>query len=135
MLGKRLYQLLFHKGNLLEDVYRWATAHPHTGSRKDYWPEIFNDVNEGMPGAMISKRLKSCRLRKGALRLFSPRLEYAWDNVTHTEAEPGDWYEHWYMIEYLLEEQESINGKIMGGYCETLENLEIATIAKERIFA
>ena len=134
ILGKRLYQLLFQDRELLEDVHRWATAHPHTGSRKDYWPDVFNDVNEGVPGAPMTKRLKSCLLRKGALRLFSPRLEYAWHTVNHAAAESGEWYEHWYMIEYLLEEKVPINGKIVGGYCETLEKLELATIAKTAIF-
>ena len=51
----------------LEKVYRWASANPHTGSRKDYWPDIFNDVNEGVPGLGFKRRLKRCRLRKGRL--------------------------------------------------------------------
>ena len=81
MLGKDLYRLLFHEADLLEKVYRWATTHPHTGSRKDYWPDVFNDVHDGVPGLALLRRLKSCQLRKGALRLYSPRLEYAWENV------------------------------------------------------
>lgn len=134
MLGKRLYQLLFQDSDLLEKVYHWAITHPHTGSRKDYWPEIFNDVNEEVPGAILSRRLKSCELRKGSLRLFSPQLEYAWKNVNHAAAEPGDWYDHWQMIEYLLEKKESIYGKIEGEYCETLEKLELVVITKSAIF-
>ncbi|MCG7334673.1 DUF2515 domain-containing protein [Sporosarcina sp. ACRSM] len=134
MLGKRLYQLLFGERDLFEAVYRWAIAHPHTGSRKDYWPEVFNDLNEGVPGASLSRRIKSCQIKKGALRLFSPKLEYAWKNVNHTEAEQGDWYEHWYMIEYLREEKIAVKGKIEGEYCETLEKLELAAIAKTTIF-
>lgn len=134
MLGKRLYHLLFHHSDLLESVYRWAISHHHTGSRKDYWPEIFNDVNERVPGAQNSKRLKSCQLRKGVPRLFSPRLEYSWKNVNHGEAEPDDWYENWYMIEYLLEVKLSIKGMIEGEYCETLEKLELAAITKTQIF-
>ena len=134
MLGKRLYRLLFQDRELLEKVYRWATAHPHTGSRKDYWPDVFNDVHEGVPGSPMTKRLKSCQLRKGALRLYSPRLEYAWKTVNHAAAESGDWFEHWCMIEYLLEEKVPINGKIVGEYCETLEKLELAAIAKTAIF-
>ena len=63
-----------------------------------------------------------------------PRLEFTWKNVNHTAAEPGDWYDNWLMIEYLLERKESINGKIVGEYCETLEKLELAAIAKSAIF-
>ena len=66
LLGKRLYQLLFQDSALLEQVYRWAIIYPHTGSRKDYWPEMFNDVNDRIPGAEISRRVKSCRLIQGA---------------------------------------------------------------------
>lgn len=134
MLGKDLYRLLFHEADLLEKVYRWATTHPHTGSRKDYWPDVFNDVFEGVPGLAITRRLKSCALRKGALRLYSPRLEYVWENIPHHEAETGDWFEHWRVVDYLVEVKEPINGKVMGEYCETLERLELAAIAKTAIF-
>jgi len=134
MLGKDLYRLLFHEADLLEKVYRWATTHPHTGSRKDYWPDVFNDVVEGVPGLAFTRRLKSCTLRKGAPRLYSPRLEYVWGNVPHHEAETGDWFEHWRVVDYLVEEKEPINGKVMGEYCETLEKLELAAIAKTAIF-
>lgn len=134
MLGKDLYRLLFQEADVLEKVYRWATSHPHTGSRKDYWPDVFNDVVEGVPGLAITRRLKSCRLKKGALRLYSPRLEYAWGNVPHHEAEPGDWFGHWRVIDYLVEVREPINGKVLGEYCETLEKLELAAIAKTAIF-
>ena len=92
MLGKDLYRLLFQEADLLEKVFQWAVKHPHTGSRKDYWPEVFNDVHEGVPGFAFARRLKSCQLRKGALRLYSPRLAYAWENVIHPSAESGDWY-------------------------------------------
>ena len=126
--------MLFHEAGLLEKVYRWAITHPHTGSRKDYWPDVFNDVHEGVPGLAFTRRLKSCQLRKGALRLYSPRLEYAWDNVIQSSAESGDWFEHWRILYYLMEEKEPINGKIVGEYCETLENLELAAIAKKAIF-
>ena len=134
MLGKELYQLLFHEADLLKKVYRWATTHPHTGSRKDYWPDVFNDVHEGIPGLPFTRRLKSCQLREGALRLYSPRLEYAWGNVNQPSAELGDWFEHWRIINYLLKEKGPVNGRVGREYCETLENLERAAIAKTAIF-
>jgi hypothetical protein len=134
MLGKDLYRILFQEADLLKKVYRWATIHPHTGSRKDYWPDVFNDVQDGLPGLAYTRKLKSCQLRKGALRLYSPRLEYAWKNVIQPAAESGDWFGHWRIIDYLIEEKEPINGKVMGEYCETLEKLELAAIAKTAIF-
>jgi hypothetical protein len=134
MLGKDLYRLLFLEADLLEKVYRWATTHSHSGSRKDYWPDVFNDIHEGIPGLAFTRRLKSCQLRKGAQRLHSPRLEYAWENVIQPSAESGDWFKHWRIINYLMEEKRPVYGKVKGEYCETLEKLELAAIAKTAIF-
>ncbi|MBS4204005.1 DUF2515 family protein [Bacillus sp. FJAT-49754] len=135
MLGKRLYSLLFYHKEQWEKAFHWAVSHPHTGSRKDYWQDVFNDVNDGLPGAAFTRRLKGCKLRTGAHRLFSPKLEYAWKNVEHKEAELGDWFNHWRIVEYLQEDKEIIKGEIVGEYCETLEKLELVALAKKAIFS
>ncbi|WP_432806475.1 DUF2515 family protein [Lederbergia lenta] len=134
ILGKRLYRLLFQSSGQLKKVLQWAINHAHTGSRKDYWQDIFNDVNEGVPGISLKRRLIACRLRKGANRLYSPRLEYAWKNVQHSEAENSDWFSHLNVINYLHENQGHAKGEIVNEYCETIEKLEIATITKKAIF-
>lgn len=134
MLGKRLYYLLFSKIQLLKDTENWALTNPHTGSRKDFWPHLFNDVKEYVPGKHYIGRLKKCQLRRGAARIYSPRLEYAWKNVMHENAEIGDWFENWKVIHYLIEDIQNIDGEIRNEYCETLENLELAIIAKKAIF-
>ncbi|MBS4198720.1 DUF2515 family protein [Bacillus sp. FJAT-49732] len=133
MLGKRLYRILFHHSDQYEKFYHWATSNPHTGSRKDYWKNVFNDVNEGVPGK-YSRRLKECQVKKGEPKLYSPILRIAWENVKHPEAELGDWYNHWDVINYLLEDDQDINGQIEGDYCEALEKLELAAMAKNIIF-
>lgn len=46
-------------------VKEWAMKHPHTGSRKDYWPHVFNNVNEGIPGFAYQLRLKMYFVGKG----------------------------------------------------------------------
>ncbi|WP_257985210.1 DUF2515 domain-containing protein [Bacillus sp. T33-2] len=134
LLGKRLYKILFHDQAQLQNVIKWAYAHPHTGSRKDYWPHIFNDLNEGLPGTGLKRRLKGCQLRKGAGRLYSPRLEFAWKNVNHPDAEPGDWFEDLNVVDYLEEQEENIDGGITDEYCSTLEKLELAALAKKAIY-
>lgn len=134
VLGKDLYRLLFQEAGLIENVYHWAITHPHTGSRKDYWPDVFNDVHEGVPGSPFTRRLKSCQLKKEALRLYSPRLMYVWGNVNHPPAELGDWFENWRVVHYLKKEVGPAKGQIVGEYCETLERLEVAAIAKTAIF-
>ncbi len=131
MLGKRLYSVLFDNKDFLRQVVDWAKSHPHSGSRKDYWPHIFNNVKEGLPGFTYPIRLKSCQLRKGARRFYSPRLEHAWKNVSQPEAEKGDWFKDYRVVEYLVDDHEQIDGEIKNEYCKTLERLEVAALAKK----
>jgi hypothetical protein len=133
LLGKRLYTVLFKNRERLIQVLEWAKTHPHTGSRKDYWPHIFNNVNEGIPGFAYQSRLRDCQLRPRARRIFSPSLENAWKNVNQPEAEKGDWFENCQVVEYLVEDHEKIDGEIKYEYCKTLERLELAAIAKKAI--
>lgn len=130
-IGKRLYAVLFQNKDL---ILKWAKEHPHTGSRKDYWPHLFNNVNEGIPGIPYQLRLNVCKLRWGARRIYSPDLLSAWKNVNHQEAEKGDWFQNWQVADYLSELNETqINGEIEYEYCKTLERLELAALAKKVI--
>ncbi|MGZ9586172.1 DUF2515 family protein [Paenibacillus marinisediminis] len=133
IFGKRLYAVLFKNMDFHKQALHWAKCHPHTGSRKDYWPHLFNDVNEGVPGITLPLRLKSCRLRKGASRIYSPKLEFAWKNVNQPEAEPGDWFHDVNVVDYLEDDLEMMEGEIKNEYCKTLVLLEVATHAKKTI--
>lgn len=134
MLGKRLYNLLFTDSHVLYNVVQWAETHSHTGSRKDYWPHVFNNIAESVPGIPYAKRIDDCRLKAGAARLYSPYLEHAWKNVTHADADKGDWYRDWKVIYYLINRHEELDGEISDVYCRTLETIELAIIAKEKVF-
>lgn len=133
LLGKRLYSLLFRHENVLQGVVNWAHNHPHTGSRKDYWPHLFYDVNESFSRAFYERRIKNCQLRKGANRLYSPRLIYAWKDLYHEEAESEDWFEDWRIMEYLIDKGEMADGKIYNEYCKTLEKIELAILVKKNV--
>ncbi|MFI8709316.1 DUF2515 domain-containing protein [Bacillus sp. NPDC077411] len=133
LLGKRLYSLLFRRENILRRVINWAHDHPHTGSRKDYWPHLFYDVNESFSRAFYERRIKNCQLRKGASRLYSPRLIYAWKDRNHEEAENNDWFEDWRIMDYLIDKGESIDGEIYNEYCKTLEKIELAILVKKNV--
>lgn len=133
LLGKRLNTILFKNKEILNQTVEWAKNHPHTGSRKDYWPHIFNNVNEGIPGFAYQLRLKSCQLKSKARKIYSPSLEHSWKNVNHPEAEKGDWFTDWRVVNYLTEKDEMINGEIKDEYCKTLERLELAALAKKAI--
>jgi hypothetical protein len=132
LFGKKLYSLLFQHEKILAGVLKWANEHPHTGSRKDYWPDLFNDVNESSPRSLYKRRVKNCVLRKGAERLYSPPLKYAWPNTSHEEAMSGDWFEDWHVLDYIHKEV-SLNGEILTNYCKTLETIELAVMAKEAL--
>ncbi|MEH7158542.1 DUF2515 domain-containing protein [Neobacillus drentensis] len=133
LLGKRLYAVLFKNKERLKKIVEWAKEHPHTGSRKDYWPNIFNNVNEGIPGFAYQTRLKACQLRPRARKIYSPTLENAWKNISQPEAEKGDWFEDNRVCDYLIDDTENIDGEIQNEYCKTLERLELAAIAKKAI--
>jgi hypothetical protein len=133
LLGKRLYAVLFKNKDLLKQVYEWASKYPHTGSRKDYWPHIFNNINEGIPGFAYQLRLKSCQLQSGASKIYSPDLENAWKNTSQEEAEKGDWFADWKIADYLIEDNETFDGEIKNEYCKTLERLEFTALAKKAI--
>ncbi|WP_081707605.1 DUF2515 domain-containing protein [Bacillus massiliigorillae] len=135
LLGKRLYSILFNNPSNLKLVERFAYATPHTGSRKDYWSHIFNDVDESVPWNKLKPRLRSCRLNAGAARFYSPKLEYAWKNYNHASAEIIDWYEDWQIINYLIHAEENVLGEIEDEYCQTIENIELAAIAKKTFFS
>ncbi|UVI27726.1 DUF2515 domain-containing protein [Paenibacillus spongiae] len=133
LLGKRLYALLFGHPDRLQGILSWAKDHPHTASRKDYWPHLFNDVNDSVPGAPYKKRLDDCQLKPGASRFYSPALQYAWSNVEHEEAVVGDWLEDWKVIAYLMGHEEHAGGGIEQAYCHTLDKIELAVMAKTAI--
>ena len=131
LLGKRLYEVLFKNK---DPFVKWAKEQHHSGSRKDYWPHIFNNVNEGLPGIPYQLRINACKLKWGARKIYSPDLMSAWKNVHHQEAEKGDWFSDLQVADYLLEQNETqINGEIEYEYCKTLERLELAALAKKVI--
>lgn len=133
-LGKRLYSLLFHDSSVLEAVTKWATKQPHTGSRKDYWPHVFNTVNESVPGARYKRKIGHCQLLSGSHRLYSPVLAQAWPAVNHDAPAHEDWYRDWKMMHYLLHQDEKVDGDVANAYCKTLEKIELAIIAHEKVF-
>lgn len=133
LLGKRLYAILFNNNNRLEKVEKWAKKNPHTGSRKDYWPHFFHDIEEGLPGKVLKPRIRACKLLPDASRIYSPKLEWSWKNIEHECPEITDWYKDWRVINYLSELNIELDGEIDNDYCKTLERLEIASITKKAI--
>lgn len=130
LLGRRLYRLLFGQQKMLESVVKWAIEHPHTGSRKDYWPHLFHDLNEAAASKIYLRRTDHCQLKPNASRLYSPMLARAWPNQEHDEAEIGDWYKDEKVLYYLIDREDHVEGEIYDTYCETIENIELAVMGK-----
>lgn len=134
MLGKRLYSLLFHRQNILQGVLLWAGKHQHTGSRSDYWNDLFHHVNESLPGSVYRRRIEKCQLKKGAVRIYSPPLQFAWENIDHPKAEKGDWFDDWRIIDYLIEYEQYEGRDIHDEYCKTLKKIELTITTKKAMF-
>ena len=72
LLGKKLYSVLFHP-IVFPTAVSFSIHHPHTGSRKDYWPHIYS--KEG-----------------GEKRLYSPELRSVWENLPSERLSSSDWF-------------------------------------------
>jgi hypothetical protein len=131
LLGKRLYAVLFGNKDRLEAVKSWAIQHPHTGSRKDYWPHLFSEIENELPGKRLNPRIRDCMLLPGSSKIYSPKLEFAWKDQHHKPAEAGDWYQSEDVIHYLIKSNHNVDGEIKNDYCRSLERLELAAAAKE----
>lgn len=133
-LGKRLYNLLFAERAPLKEVHQWAIKNPHTGSRKDFWPHLFNDKKETLPGNVYTPILHNCTLKSKSHSIYSPKLASVWKNETHASAEKGDWFTYPSFVDELNFRPTYVNGNIEGTYCDTLESLEFILYANELIF-
>lgn len=133
-LGKRLYALLFRDSALLEAVYGWACGQPHTGSRKDFWPHLFHDVKESIPGKPYQKRVENCQLKAGGKRIYSPELRHAWKRVAQAMPVERDWYRDRSVLSYLRISERAPSENMGEAYCRTLEKIELAVVARGKIF-
>jgi hypothetical protein len=132
-LGKELYSLLFTNKEHLDLVKEWAFSQPHTGSRKDYWPHFFHDIQESSPGTSLKPRINDCSLQYGSTRIYSPTLYHTWKNIRHFPADNSDWFNDWKVVYDLGELENKENGEIEADYCQTLRKLELTIVAKKAI--
>jgi hypothetical protein len=111
--GKKLYGILFFK--ILDSSYDFAIATPHTGSRADFWPDVFTT-------------------RRNENQLFySPTLEKAWPNFNHNFKLAPDWFTSTDMIKQLKEFYIPKSYKLTEDYKNDLHRLDLLTDAKEII--
>ncbi|MDF2680006.1 MAG: hypothetical protein K0R47_1196 [Brevibacillus sp.] len=133
-LGKRLYALLFRDLSIQEAVLGWASRQPHTGSRRDFWPHLFHDVKESVPGKPYQKRVENCQLKPSAKRIYSPGLQHAWKRVEQALPMERDWYRDRSVLSFLRTSEVGVPANRGEAYCRTLEKIELAVIARGKIF-
>ncbi len=119
-LGKRLYQLVFSKGEILNAILKWTKDRPHTGSRKDFWPQLFHPVKEGTPGE--KRILEKCTRTKGP-RIYSPFLS-VWKDVSHDAPARQDWFTSPSVLTLFSLPLPDFSGNASKIYCHSLELLE-----------
>jgi hypothetical protein len=93
--GQQLYAILYGLPDVAGGAHAFARRQPHTGSRTDYWPELFAPVRRGAPEPAYRPKLAAGSgpaLAPGASPFFSPRLEHAWKDRPVEPPEPGDWF-------------------------------------------
>ncbi len=130
--GKSLYTLLF--SDKLPFLSNWAKNKVHTGSRQDYWSNVFRDTKEALPGVSYPPRFKNCSISYNSPRFYSPQLSHVWENVSHPYPQKRDWYHDEAVVDLLSMKSVSSNEEIKPQYCETLERLDLIVSTKNLIF-
>lgn len=131
-LGKGLYDLLFSEQSRFAQTVDWARSTTHTGSRKDFWPQLFNDVKETAPGHVHELHNSPCSFQPKAPRIYSPSLTTVWQDYTHKKSETGDWFKDKKMLQFVKKPVKVLKGDIQDTYCKRIEELEMAAFTKNR---
>ncbi|MGG1517486.1 DUF2515 family protein [Paenibacillus oryzisoli] len=90
--GKSLYGILFGIPHVHAGIVRFASSRPHTGSRADYWPQLFAPIRKAPPAVKYQERLDGLALKAGASPFYSPPLGAVWPDRPLAPVEPGDWF-------------------------------------------
>lgn len=127
-IGKKLYLMLFGTENLLEDVYKFAKKVPHSGSRHDFWPNVFSlKEHESLQGISFS-----CNPKNPIA--YSPILEEVWHDVSHPIPEKKDWYTSNVDVFSYFSPVTQVNSFDMTKkYCLDLQKMIIASMAFDTV--
>lgn len=109
-IGKTLYSLLLFNARLFRRAYRFARRVPHSGSRADFWPQSFTATYDGR-------------------RLYSPRLEDAWPDLTHSFSDQRDWFTDDTIVGALETLPLPASGEMTDRYKRHLAMMKAAAIA------
>jgi hypothetical protein len=129
--GRRLYAILFKNQEVYAGALRWARETPHTGSRADYWPEIFDQKKKEGLTKRDHPRLVGCNLRCKEEAIYSPRLVESWPDVRDPAPAGGqDWCVDSAAAAELYGKNPPDAPDISRRYCQTLALLDHARAFK-----
>ncbi|MFV8829205.1 DUF2515 domain-containing protein [Alkalihalobacterium sp. APHAB7] len=120
-IGKRLYSILFGIDELSNDVTSFADSTHHTGSRNDFWPNVFSKEDITNPPATQLV----CNQREPII--YSPPLTKAWGNITHSFSDQSDWYESTQTLDYFAPISTPTRFDITHDYCLKLQKMLVAS--------
>jgi hypothetical protein len=132
--GKKLYAILFGLPTVHQGIIAFAENTPHTGSRMDYWPQLFASIRKAPPELAFKERLTGCQLIKETDPLYSALLKDAWPDRPLGSLEPGDWYDPMkpsLPLRHLASIQVPFLFDMTSEACLGLNKLELAILAGE----
>ncbi|UOQ43095.1 DUF2515 domain-containing protein [Halobacillus salinarum] len=131
--GKKLYAMIFSTPSKLSRITAWAGDHLHTGSRSDYWPQLFSATAKSRSGSLHGTRISACSLKENAPLIFSPTLSSAWKDTIQEKAERGDWFDDEKVLKFFAPPTEEKAVNIYEAYCGAIEKMERAVYI-EKLF-
>lgn len=132
-VGKRLYAMLFGYEDVLQGVQQFALHKKHTGSRVDYWPQLFANIRKAPPSTSYTEKLDGCQLISSAAPLYSPTLSQAWPNITIEPPEPKDWFQNMEVMRYFHNLHRPHSFDMTNEFCFGLNKTELAVLAGEHL--
>jgi hypothetical protein len=132
--GKKLYAILFGLPTVHQGIIAFAEKIPHTGSRMDYWPQLFASIRKAPPELAFKERLTGCQLINESEPLYSAMLKDAWPDRPLGSLEPGDWFDPIkpsQPLHHLASVQVPFLFDMTSEACLGLNKLELAILAGE----
>lgn len=130
--GKKLYAILFAIPAVSEGARQFAGLCRHTGSRSDYWPDLFSALGEEVRSARTGppqERLDGLRLRPGAPPIHSPPLGDAWPDRPVAVPEKYDWCADLTPLKYMTDIEPPASYDMTNAYAAGLRAIELAARA------
>jgi hypothetical protein len=117
-IGKTLYGMLFHNKRVYDGAYQFAINTPHTGSRADFWPELFTTSYKKQPNPSI----------------YSPMLVNVWPNMKHHYPQHDDWFNDVSVVKHLKTIPIVKNFDLTEHYTTKINELSSLLWSKQHLF-